>query len=189
MPVITAILAGVAGLWALLMAVYALPEADIGPGAWTVVVLGAQTQAGEPSPMLARRLDKAAELLLSDEGGDFACVVSGGAGSDTHEASVTEAAVMKRYLEEKGVAPERIYPEEQSRSTKENLRFSLEMIKARGLPDKIIIVTDSFHQPRARIYAKKLSLEAVSVSSKSPPPTFIAHSVREMAGMIVSFFD
>ena len=85
----------------------------------TVVVLGCRAYGSRPSIMLASRLDAAYEYLT--EHPDAICIVSGGQGPDE---SMPEAECMYLYLTEKGIAPERIYQENRSTSTRENLLFS-----------------------------------------------------------------
>ena len=62
---------------------------------------------------------------------------------------------MRKYLVEKGISPDRIYMEELSESTEENLLYSKSLIRLYGLSENIVIVTDRFHELRARIWAEK----------------------------------
>ena len=99
------------------------PEEDVP----FVVVLGAQTHGDRPSRTLRERLDLAAAYL---EAHPEACaVVSGGQGADETQ---TEASVMAAYLEENGIAPERILQETQARTTRQNLIFSCEVAEQAG---------------------------------------------------------
>ena len=79
----------------------------------TIVVLGCKVKNGRPSLMLARRLDAAYKYLSEHE--TVCAVVSGGQGSDE---AISEAECMKIYLTEKGIAPERIFMEDKSTTTK-----------------------------------------------------------------------
>ena len=117
---------------------------------YTVVVLGCKAHGDQPSWMLGDRLKKAYSAL--SENPNVKCVVTGGKGDDEQ---FTEAYVMKKYLVEKGISPERIYVEELSGSTEENLLYTKSLIKLNGLSENIVIVTDRFHELRARIWAEK----------------------------------
>ena len=117
---------------------------------YTVVVLGCKAHGDQPSWMLNDRLEKAYTLL--SENPSIKCVVTGGKGDDEQ---YTESYVMRKYLVEKGISPDRIYVEELSGSTEENLLYTKSLIKLNGLSDNIVIVTDRFHELRARIWAEK----------------------------------
>jgi Uncharacterized conserved protein len=117
---------------------------------YTVVVLGCKAHGDQPSWMLSDRLAKAYSILSDNP--DVNCVVTGGRGDDEQ---YTEAYVMKKYLVDRGISPDRIYTEELSGSTEENLLYSKTVIGLNGLSDNIVIVTDRFHELRARIWAEK----------------------------------
>lgn len=109
-----------------------------------MIVLGAKVNGDRPSRMLADRLNAAAAYL--DKHPQAACVVSGGQGSDE---AYSEASVMQKYLVEKGIDPARIYLEDRSTNTHENLENSLQLIRQEGLCDTVVIATQVFHQYRA----------------------------------------
>ena len=70
--------------------------------------------------MLRERLIAAQDYL--DENPEAVCVVSGGQGADE---SMSEAQCMRtKTSTEHGIAPERIYMEDKSTSTRENIKFS-----------------------------------------------------------------
>lgn len=114
-----------------------------------LIVLGAHIQGEQVTDSLRRRLDKAVQY--AEKYPEPPIIVSGGRGADE---AVTEAEAMKRYLLRQGVEESRIIVEDQSATTKENLKFS-----AASLPDmscSVGIVTNNFHIYRARQYARKL---------------------------------
>ncbi|MBO5318340.1 MAG: YdcF family protein [Ruminococcus sp.] len=145
----------------------------------TLVVLGCQVKNGKPSRMLKSRLDTAYEYLSEHD--TVNVVVSGGQGDDE---LISEAQCMRDYLVEKGISSERIFMEDKSANTEENLRFSLELIEKNGLCSDITIVTDGFHQLRAELIAKKLG----AGSNNIPAPTrwylFPTYWVREWFGNV-----
>ena len=100
---------------------------------------------------IGAKLDAAEEYLKDDPGA--VAVVTGGQGDDE---VMSEAECMYINMTADGISPERIYKEDKATNTEENIRYSLGIIKEHGLGDKIAIVTDSYHQLRARIIAHKL---------------------------------
>ncbi len=148
-------------------------------GETTLVVLGAQIRGESPSLMLRQRLDVAVAYLNAHP--DAPCVVSGGQGPDE---AYTEAHVMKKYLVERGIAPERIYEEAASTNTRENMRFSLQLIEKQGLPANLAVATQEFHQYRASVLAKEQGADTVgAVTCASPPPLLLCYWVRECAAI------
>ena len=145
----------------------------------TVVVLGCRAYGSRPSIMLASRLDAAYEYLT--EHPDAICIVSGGQGPDE---SMPEAECMYLYLTEKGIAPERIYQEKRSTSTRENLLFSQEIIEAEGLNPEIAIVTNEYHEYRAGMIADALEMEYSAVPARTPLWLFPTYYIRELYGII-----
>ena len=128
----------------------------------TVIVLGCKTINGNPSAMLAARLDTAAEYLL--ENPQAVCVVSGGRGGDEIEP---EAVTMERYLISKGIESDRLYKECNSSNTQENLLYSAQMINEQKLPKNVIVVSESYHVYRGTRNAEINGLNAAAL----PAPT------------------
>ncbi|MBQ8181621.1 MAG: YdcF family protein [Ruminococcus sp.] len=145
----------------------------------TLVVLGCQVKNGKPSRMLKCRLDAAYEYLSEHDAVNV--VVSGGQGNDE---LISEAQCMRDYLMEKGIAAERIFMEDKSENTEENLRFSLEIIERNGLCNDITIVTDGFHQLRAELIAKKLGAEPDNISASTRWYLLPTYWVREWFGIV-----
>ena len=140
----------------------------------TLVVLGCQIRGEKPSRMLKHRLDTAYEYLSAHS--DVKVIVSGGQGSDE---VTSEADVMRKYLLNKGIAESRIFMEDKSTSTEENLRFSKEIIDKDGLCGDITIVTDGYHQLRADIYAKRLGIKAYNISAETESWLLPTYWIRE----------
>ncbi len=171
---VTVVCAAACVFFSVNMARYAEREADE-PGA--VIVLGCQVRGDVPSTMLARRLDAALETL--EEHPEAVCVVSGGKGSGEN---VSEAEAMRRYLIERGIEESRVILEDKSVSTRENIRFSAELLKERGI-DTAVIVTNEFHQYRADIYARRNGLNAGHHSTRTPLKNIANYWVREWAAL------
>lgn len=145
----------------------------------TLVVLGCRTYGDRPSIMLASRLDAAYNYLI--EHPQAVCVVSGGQGSDE---PISEGEFMYQYLVKKGIAPERIYRETESTSTRENLLFSKAIIEKESLNPQIAIVTNEYHEYRASMVAKALGLEYSAVPAKTPWWLFPTYYIRELYGIL-----
>lgn len=144
----------------------------------TVVVLGCRVYGDQPSLMLQRRLNAALEYLNIHP--QAAVVCSGG---QTAGDPYSEAAVMANYLVQRGVSPERIYLEEQSASTAQNIGNSAEIIRQNGLPLQIAIATDGFHELRAQLYARKNGLDGRALPAVTPWGIAPAYWVREWFGL------
>lgn len=150
-------------------------------GNTTLVILGCKVRNGFPSEMLRLRLDAAYDFLI--ENPDTPVVVSGGQGSDE---IISEAQCMKEYLVKRGISEDRIYMEDKSASTEENLKFSKELIEKEGLCRDITIVTDGYHQLRAEMLARRTGMEASNISSDTQDWLLPTYWVREWFGIIYS---
>lgn len=145
----------------------------------TVIVLGAAIRGDQPSKLLRGRLEAAYTYLQQHP--DAVCIVSGGQGADE---ICTEASVMKRYLVDKGIDSERIYMEEQSTSTFENIRHSREIIEQYRLSQEVAVVTQEFHQCRAQQFVKKAGLTASgAITAHTPWYLLASYWIRDFAGI------
>lgn len=128
----------------------------------TVIVLGCKAINGQPSRMLKARLDTAADYLR--EHPEAVCILSGGQGTDETEP---EARTMYKYLITNGIDETKIYTEEQSTSTEENIIFSKKIIEKEDLPRSVVIISESYHVFRGVFQAEKNGLQAAAVSAPS----------------------
>ena len=148
------------------------------PGA-TVVVLGCRVYGEQPSLSMIGRLDAAYEYLV--ENPDSACILSGGKGDDEN---ISEAECMYRYLVEKGIDAARLYKEEASVNTRENLLYSKNLIEEHGLNPVIAIATSEYHEYRAGRIAKNLGFTCAAVPGRTPIWLFPTEYVRELYGIL-----
>ena len=145
----------------------------------TVVILGCGVYGERPSLMLIERMDAAYNYLIDNK--DTVCILSGGQGSGEN---ISEAECMYRYLTKKGIDKERLYKEDKSTSTRENLAFSKEIIAQYGLNPQVAIVTNEFHEYRSGRVAKTLGLEASSIPGRTAWWLFPTYYVRELYGIL-----
>ncbi|MEC3953905.1 YdcF family protein [Nocardia sp. CDC153] len=156
-------------------------------GADVVVVLGCRLRGNRVAPMLARRLDRAVEVVRRERGrgGAPLVVVSGGqAGRET----VAEAAAMADYLVAHGVSADAIVMEDRSRNTEENLRFTARELRRRGIdPEaaRITVVTSDFHVLRTKSLAHGLGLRAQVTGARTARLLSRRSFFREFAAVLV----
>lgn len=177
------LLVSVSGLWVAFLTVlmvFAVPQVPLANV--TVVVLGGQVIGDRPSDALAARLDRAVVFL--QENPEVNCVVTGGLGTNDR---LPEARVMRNYLLERGIAPERLAAEERSRNTKENLANAQAVIRERGWGNHLAIVTEYYHQFRANRLADELGMRSYAVPAKTPWYVFSGSYARELLA-ITKFF-
>lgn len=149
-----------------------------------VIVLGCKVQpSGNPSLMLNQRINAAYDYLV--ENPDIICIVSGGQGSDE---PASEAETMKKVLVEKGIEESRIYLEDKSESTKENIELSVQLAKSLGYEiSEAAIVTDGFHQYRAALFAEQAGINATAVCALTPPWLVLSYWFREWFALSYTF--
>lgn len=145
----------------------------------TVIVLGCKVYGERPSVMLEVRLNAALEYLNANP--KSVCIVSGGQGSDE---LIPEAECMYLYLTSHGIAAERIYQEDKSTTTRENIAFSYEIIKEHGLNESIAIATNEFHEYRAGKIAENFGLEYGAVSGSTVLWLLPTYYARELLAIL-----
>ena len=150
-----------------------------------IVVLGCGVNGTVPSLSLQNRIDAAYAYLHANP--DAICVVSGGQGPDE---DITEAACMKRELVDMGINADRIWEEDRSTSTKENLAFSLAVIetKAGSRPETIGIISSEYHLYRASLLAADQGVTAVGIPAKTSWFTlWLNYHMREIVAVWAYF--
>ncbi len=146
----------------------ASPVSDTGADR-VYIVFGAKVNESGPTKTLAARLRCAAELMELDK--NAICIVSGGQGPDE---PVTEASSMKDYMVSLGTSPERIYLEEKASNTRENIRYSVELIDKLGLDGReIVCVSSDTHIPRIRLMCHDEGVDALYVKAETPQKQFL----------------
>lgn len=149
------------------------------PADSTVIVLGAQVQGNNPTLILLGRINAAGEYLKAHP--NAACIASGGRGADE---TMSEAQCIKDWLiDHWGIASGRIYMDEKSASTSQNMDHSAAMIKSNNLPSNVLIATDGFHQFRAKLLASRRGLKPYALPAKTTKGLVLGLYVRELIGL------
>lgn len=146
-----------------------------------MVVLGCLVREDGPSVSLQNRIDAAYEYLVAHP--DVIAVVSGGQGEDE---PISEAQCMYDHLVEMGIDPDRIWIEDKSTSTWENLQFTLALIeeKTGSRPNVLGLVSSEYHLFRASLQAKDLGIETVGIPARTTLASqALNHFLREIAGV------
>ena len=156
-----------------------------------MVILGCQVRQDGPSVLLRDRLDEALDYL--EDHPDMTVVVSGGQGPDE---PTTEAQAMYDYLVEYGVEPDRIWQEDQSHNTWQNVRYTLALLEEKGADTSagVVLVSSGFHLTRARMLWERASGGAGELSTLAAPcthvPSRLKMYIREPFALVKSFlFD
>lgn len=137
-----------------------------------IIVLGAQVNPdGLPSKQLELRL---AEARKAYQANPRVIVVCGAQGKDE---PVTEASVMKAWLEQSEVSPEHILMEDQSFNTRQNLENAKQLLG--GSVTSVLIITSDYHLPRAMDIAKDAGLNPSGIGSPILPEYWIKNHARE----------
>ena len=145
---------------------------------YPVIVLGCKVYGTNPSPMLKRRLEAAKEYL--DKYPDEIVVVTGGQGNGE---DIPEAKAMHDWLIKNGIEEKRIIVEDKSVNTSENLENAKKLLDDVCKTDKVVIITDGFHQYRASFLAKQYGLKTYAVNAKTNPDYVPTFWVREWVGL------
>ena len=156
--VLVAVALGVVALapwgWVRLSSHGHLHSPDDAPSAPAALVLGAGLEAsGRPSPFLAGRLDVAARLY--ETGRVRALLVSG----DNRFRSYDEPTAMRDYLVAQGVPADRVVRDFAGRDTYDSC------VRARRIfgADAVLVVSQTYHLPRAVATCRAVGLEAEGV--------------------------
>ena len=158
-------------------AINATPPTDA-----TLIILGCSVNGETPSQMLRLRIDAAEKFMK--ENPEATAVLSGGQGPGE---DITEALCMYRELTARGISPDRLYMEEHSTSTRENIAFSKEIILRENLNTKVAVVSNNFHLYRASLSVKAAGLEFYSVSAFTPYPLLGTYVMREYMGILAQW--
>lgn len=148
----------------------------------TVIVLGCSVKGEHPSRMLRQRIEAAAAYLNENEGA--VAVLSGGQGPDE---IMSEAECMRRELVKRGIDESRLYLEDQSTNTQENVEFSSKIIAQNQLPKTVTVATSDFHEKRGAMLCRKYGLTPSATPAKTDFYLAGTYWLREILGVIKEF--
>ena len=143
--------------------VWAQGERDERGPADAIVVMGAAQYDGRPSPVFAARLEHAVELYRA--GIAPRLIVTGGKADGDR---TTEAATAREYAIARGVPPDAILGEDQSRTTLESIRAVGDVLRANGL-DGAVFVSDRPHMLRVLRMAADDGITAWGSPTRTSP--------------------
>ena len=161
--------------------VHAAQGGDLRLGCKYVLVLGCKVNPNGPSLSLSERIDATYQYLINNP--NAICIASGGQGSDE---PMTEAQCIYDHLTAKGIDPNRIWLEEQSTSTWENLNFSMSLIeeKTGSRPTAIGLVSSEYHLFRAGLLAKECGIIIQGIPARTSWLALrLNNYLREVAGV------
>jgi len=154
----------VLAVWlASLVGVVAWEHRDDASHADAIVVLGAAQYVGRPSPVLKARLDHALELWR--RGLAPRVILTGGVGDGD---TTSEAAVGRRYVQQRGIPDSAILVEAHGRTTSASMQEVATLMGRAGLRD-VILVIDPFHMLRLSILARRHGLVPYTSPTRSSP--------------------
>jgi uncharacterized SAM-binding protein YcdF (DUF218 family) len=149
-----------------------------------IIVLGSGLLGDRVPPLLASRLDRAAECLRTAAGSDPVIVVSGGQGADE---TVSEAAAMSAYLRSAGVPAERILLEDKAATTEQNLRFSVALLDEDRRDGAVLAVSNNYHVFRTAVLARRLGLRLNVVGAPTASYFVPSAFLREFVALLAQY--
>ncbi len=126
-----------------------------------IIILGARVKGEIPSLALQYRIDAAASYLKKNK--ETIAIASGGKGPGEE---ITEAEAIKRGLLAQGIDGNRILLEDKSTDTKENIKFSKQLIP--NYLETGLLVTNDFHLYRSQSIAKDQGLSLKGIPAETP---------------------
>ena len=146
-----------------------------------IIVLGSQVKKNGPSVVTVWRLKAAIEYMENNP--DTKAIVSGGQG---YNEPAPEAVIMKQYMVENGIDPDRILTEEKSTNTAENIAFSAKLLDKEHA--SVGIVTSNYHVFRGVALAKHYGYKNVcGIAGMSAPRYLPNNMLRESCGIAKDF--
>ncbi len=150
-----------AAVWwiSLIIRIYKDSTTDERRKADAVIVLGASQWNGKPSPAFRARLERAYSIFK--EGYVKYIVLTGGIAQGE---KVSESAVGRKYLVQRGIPPSAILMEEKGRNTFESMKAIEPIIKQKRIK-AVILVSHGYHLHRTKRIAKDINIEEVFISA------------------------
>lgn len=155
------------------------------PANANVIVLGAQVYSAERMGIsLTNRVEAAFAYL--QENPEAKCIVTGGQGGDE---PCPEAHTERNALLRKGIDEERIFVEDRSRNTRENMAFARAIAEANGLGTDFAITTQGFHMFRALKLAESAGIRPYCLVAETDPLLLPEYYGRELLSLTKWFLE
>ena len=150
-----------------------------------MVIFGCQVRRDGPSILLRDRLDTALDYL--EDHPDIRIVVAGGKGDDEH---MSEAQAMYDYLTAHGVDGERIWMEDQSRNTWQNINNTFALMEREGwdLTGDVLLVSSGFHLARIEMLWDRVRAGALGDAGGGGYVCTLAAPVSHAPSRVQMFF-
>jgi vancomycin permeability regulator SanA len=154
------------------------------PAQRVAIVLGAGVYPdGTPSPMLSDRITAAVELYKL--GRVQKLLMTGDNSSDDYD----EVTVMQRYATERGVPVEDVTLDYAGFSTYESCYRAKEIFGV----EQAVLVTQSFHLPRAVYTCRQLGVDAIALGTPDwesyRPQTIMYYNLREVISTLKALWE
>ena len=151
-----------------------------------VLILGSQIREdGTLTPLLRGRAACAMAFARRQEretGKLPLLVPTGGQGADE---CIPEGDAIARYLLDEGYPKDRILAETRATGTAENLRFSRDVLSARGISEaRIAFATSDFHVFRTGVLARDMGMDAAGLGSPTKLYFWVNAYAREILVML-----
>lgn len=148
-----------------------------------VIVLGAGLIRGRVPALLASRLRRGRKVFDRSVRAGLTprILTSGGKGDDE---PLAEATAMARFLVEEGVAPEAVLVEDRSRDTRQNLRYSAEVLGQEQIEGLVAVVTSDFHAFRAAMLMRATGVPGYAVGAPTAAYYWPTAVIREFVAVL-----
>ena len=152
-----------------------------------IIILGCWFRKdGTLPPLLKGRVDEAIAFWRrqkEETGREARFIPSGGQGKDE---PMPEAQAMRAYLLSQDIPERLILPEDQSRSTFQNMAFSKKIIQNVAPEGKAAFATTNYHVFRSGVWALRAGLPAEGMGSKTKWWFWPNAFMRETAGLLIT---
>lgn len=155
-----------------------------------IFVLGCGLRGDELTLMGKARADSAIDYLRANP--NCKAILCGGQGNGE---TITEAEALYKYIEKAGIESERLFKEERSTDTKQNIVYAKQIVEINGLnppTDKFAVVTNDFHLYRSVMISNKAGFENVEkINAPTPKLPFLRTCMylREYFSLMLEFLN
>jgi hypothetical protein len=155
-----------------------------------VVVLGCRIASarGEPLTGAAGRRARAGKCAVVERGAERV-VVAGGRAWATSTSVRIEADALEEELVREGIAKDAIVRERRSMTTRENARFTRELLMGDTERWRVVLVTCAWHMPRAAALFRSEGLDVETFAAEPGPSSFAARLYRTLRERIAWRLD